>query len=457
MLAAALHDMSQAWDVGYYHLPFAGRLVGILPPGKYVFSNANAARFEGFTLLGEFLQGLLWRTTGRPEDVNLVAFACVPTLAWLGARRLGIPWHVTTLSLLAIPLVHAHSTSAYVDLPGNSALTVLVLLVIEAHASEGLPNRRTLALAALCAAAAANIKPMLQPIVALALAFFVARFLGETRRKEERRTAWWLLPALPLIFATPLKNLVLYRNPYFPLRIHLFGRALSGTEDAYSSSPAWLAHSPRPWRFFCSLLELGVRPLSDPRRWTIDQWAPSDSPGYRMGGFFHLYVCAHLGLLLWRVSIDRSRATRITAAAVGTLTLALSLMPQSHELRYYMAWMMVLVLSNLWLATRGVVPRGQRCFAPGHGIMSALAVAALAAVLAVTRGVYAYPSGSGFEDVVRAKVDEKLVQRIANGERVCVNREPFDVLWAPAFHPERTYVLKEAEEPSDCNGFRPLE
>jgi len=31
------------------------------------------------------------------------------------------------------------------------------------------------------------------------------------------------------------------------------------------------------------------------------------------------------------------------------------------------------------------------------------------------------------------------------------------VLWAPVFHPERTYVLKEAESPADCGGFRLLE
>ena len=48
----AVHDASQAWDVGYYHLPFAARLAGILPADSFVFHPANVARFEGFTLLG---------------------------------------------------------------------------------------------------------------------------------------------------------------------------------------------------------------------------------------------------------------------------------------------------------------------------------------------------------------------------------------------------------------------
>jgi len=101
MLVAALHDASQAWDVGYYHLPFAGRLVGLLPETQYVFSSANAARYKGFPLLAELLQGLFWRLTGRPEGANLVAFASVPVLAWFAQRRLGAPWHLTVPSLLA--------------------------------------------------------------------------------------------------------------------------------------------------------------------------------------------------------------------------------------------------------------------------------------------------------------------------------------------------------------------
>ena len=85
MLVTALHDVSQAWDVGYYHLPFAGRLAGLLPESEYVFSSANSARYRGFPLLAELLQGLCWRVTGRPETTNLVAFASLPLVAWFAS------------------------------------------------------------------------------------------------------------------------------------------------------------------------------------------------------------------------------------------------------------------------------------------------------------------------------------------------------------------------------------
>jgi hypothetical protein len=452
MLAAALHDFSQAWDVAYYHLPFAGRIVGLLPASDYVLSTANLARYQGFPLLAEGLQGLAWRITGRPESMNLVGFASVPLVAWFARRRLGVPWYTSVLSLLAIPLVHTHATSAYVDLPGNAAASVLVLLAIEAWGSERAVGRRSILLAVVAAFVAAHVKPMLHPIVIVSLAALGVRVARTCPPAEKRRFLALLLVALPFVFATPLENLVLHGNPYFPLRLTLFGHPLAGTEDAYSSSPDWLATSARPVRFVCSLLEMGARPFGDTRRWTIDQWMAPEQRGYRMGGFFNAYVVVELGMLVWRVMRDRSRAVFAGAVGFTALSLIVSLLPQSHELRYYMAWMIVLVLLNAWLASRPEAERG----APGPVAVAAVAVCALGVVLAVTRGAYAYPSGSSFAELVRAKVDERVIAGIGNGERVCVNREPFDVLWAPVFHTERRYVLKEAESAADCEGFRPL-
>jgi hypothetical protein len=452
MLAAAVHDASQAWDVSYYHLPFAGRLVGLLPASSYVFSPANEARYQGFGLLAELLQGVLWRLTARPESVNLVAFASVPLLAWFARRWFAVPWYLTVLSLLAVPLVQTHATSAYVDLPGNAAASVLVLVTLDAYASEEPPGPRAVVLALLAAAIAANIKPMLQPTVAVSLTFLAFRLVATAKSGESRR--WFVLAglALPIVFATPLKNVVLHGNPYFPLRLTLFGHALPGTEDPYSSSPAWLEHAPRSLRFVASLLEFGARPFSDPRRWTVDQWMPAGADGYRMGGFFHAYVLAHLGVLVSRVVFERTRRVRVVAVGFGLLTLLVSLMPQSHELRYYMVWMIVLVLANLWLACASEEAKGM-----SPHWLGGVAVVAIGIVLVVTRATYAYPSGSSFNDLVRAEVDERLIGTIAQDERVCIDKEPFDVLWAPAFHPERSYVLKEAESASDCAGFRPLE
>ena len=46
VIGTSLHDVSQAWDVWYYHLPFAGRLAGILDPHSYAFSAENQERYD---------------------------------------------------------------------------------------------------------------------------------------------------------------------------------------------------------------------------------------------------------------------------------------------------------------------------------------------------------------------------------------------------------------------------
>jgi hypothetical protein len=209
---------------------------------------------------------------------------------------------------------------------------------------------------------------------------------------------------------------------------------------------------PRPVRFACSLLEIGIRPYGDEHRWTVDQWMPDDSTGNRMGGFFGLYVAFNVAALAWSAFRDRSRAARAAGIGFGVFTAAVSVMPQSHELRYYLAWMVVLVALNLSLASRRERGRG-----PSVRSFGVVALAALAIVIGVTRGAYVLPLGSRFEALAHAKVDDQVLVGVKDGERICVRREPWNMLWASVFHPPKQYVTVEAEEPGDCGGARLLE
>ncbi len=169
VLRAALHDFCQAWDSPYYHLPFAARFGGVLGPDDYVFSPDNEARFAGFPLLGERIQGLLYRLSGRPEAANLLAFASVPALALYLRARFRVPASVAVLGLFALPLVLTHSTSTYVDLPANAAAAVFLL---EAFALLRAPRAATaarVALALIPATIAAQMRFQLLPTVGLGL------------------------------------------------------------------------------------------------------------------------------------------------------------------------------------------------------------------------------------------------------------------------------------------------
>ena len=137
MLGAALHDVSHAWDVWYYHLPFAGRLSGVVPPEAFVFHAANQARFDGFPLFGERLQGRCGGSPGAPECANLVAFAERPALRLVPPARASVPPHLSVLGLFAVPLVQAHATIVLRRSPrergGDASLVLLAIRRVRAR------------------------------------------------------------------------------------------------------------------------------------------------------------------------------------------------------------------------------------------------------------------------------------------------------------------------------------
>jgi hypothetical protein len=439
---AAVHDVSQAWDVWYYHLPFAARIWGIVPREAFVMHAANEARFTGFPLLGEALQGLAWRAAGTPAAANLIAFAAVPGLALHLRARHGVPLHLTVLALLAVPLVMTHASTCYVDLPANACAAALVLVTWRAWSRGGPTTTRDVLVGGLCGAVATGMRFQLAPLVAVSLAL-----LGVRARRSGGRALAALALTGALAFTFPIKNIIVHGNPVYPVRVVVAGRVLPGTEDPYAASPPSLERASRPRRWLWSVLEIGARPLASGGRWSVDQWTPPSEDAYRMGGFFGAYVVALLALFAWNARRTwRSRPTRAAVAALAMVTGVVCVAPQSHELRYTMAWM--LVLAALTLATAG------RRHPIGVGLVCA---SALAVVVWATGAAYVLPSGRGFGSLVRARTDPAVLDAIADGERVCLARDRWTFLYAAPFHPGRRYVVREVEDKGACGDARWIE
>jgi hypothetical protein len=165
-----------------------------------------------------------------------------------------------------------------------------------------------------------------------------------------------------------------------------------------------------------------------------------------MGGFFGGYVVANLVALAAAVVRQRTAVAKRAALFFAGLTVVVASLPQSHELRYYMVWILVLVSTNLALWAKD---------APNA--CGLVAAAALAVVAWSTEGTYLYASGDSFPALVAQKVDRAALEGVAPGERVCVAREPWTFLYAPRFHPGKAYVIQEAEGSEDCAGARSLD
>jgi hypothetical protein len=448
LVIAGWHDISQAYDVWYYHLPFAARLTGIMDAKVYAFSADNQARFEGFPLLGEMLQGFVWRVTGHIEATAFVSLAALLGLPIFLRRIFAVPIHLSILALLAVPLVHIHATSSYVDLPANACVTMLLLCVYRVLVRNEPPSPRFLVGCAALAVAAANTKFQLVPIVAIASAALLVvslRGLGRWRsagNASKKRLVVFAV-ALPLVLATPLKNAAVHGNPVWPIELRVLGHSFPHVEEAYDSSPRHLANAPRPIRFLRSALEIDNRPIASQRRWSLDQWTPHDEPGYRMGGYFGAYVVVNLLALAGAAWRRRTREAVVAAALFGGVTVVASLVPQSHELRYYMHWMLLLVALNLVLWAR-----------EARWAVGLVATSALSVVTWSTDASYLYPSGSTFESFLAKRVDRSVIDSATPGERLCLSRQPFTFLYAPTFHAKKDFAVQEATTDADCSGAR---
>jgi hypothetical protein len=110
--------------------------------------------------------------------------------------------------------------------------------------------------------------------------------------------------------------------------------------------------------------------------------------------------------------------------------------------------MLVLVALDLWLLMDAGVPAWARA---AHGVAC---VGFLGVVLFVTRCGYVYASGPTFAEHLRDKVDPAVLAGLADGDRVCLRREPSTFLYAAPFHPGGRWIVREVESPHECADAR---
>ena len=229
----AIIDIDPNYDVGWYHLPFAARIWGIVPESSFLSENLIEYRYDGFPLLAHFFQGLLWKLTGRVQSANLVGYLSLIIYFWFLKIYVQVPLYLSIIAIFAIPAVLTHASSGLVDLPGNIGVAVLMMMLYRFFSQSRLPKRGELLAAFLGAAMAANTKPQLQPLVFVLYWVVGIRLVWLYFRYSipEKRKLWLTIPlaaiASILIFATPIKNVALYGNPFYPVKIEVAGLVLN--------------------------------------------------------------------------------------------------------------------------------------------------------------------------------------------------------------------------------------
>jgi hypothetical protein len=462
----AVIDVDKYFDSWWYHTPFAARLWNIVPAEHYINYAKEEYRFLGFPLLVEYLSGFLWFVTGRVQSGNLVNYFSLIFYCVFLKGYFKVPLYLSSIALLAIPLVQIHASTYYTDLPGAALLSTLILVTyyLYTHDGEQVDNRRNLLLIVLISVAAVNTKFQLIPLVAFVLGFVVLRllWLRWQQIRAGKKTYRWLLRLLPtvilaslLIFATPLKNVAIYGNPFYPIRFEIAGIVLNHDIGFYQHAADAVKDTPQALRWLYSIFEVNS-PL-----WNVDQWSP-DKAKSRLGGFFGAYVAFNLLVFAYLCWQRRSSEVFVAIACFAMMSAITAIAPQSHELRYYMFWMTTLVSLNLLLLS-SIERSPQPLKWLNLRTLGIACLAFLAVVVVKTKFRYIAPTFYTLDKHLQAFVDPATLRQIQPDEEVClVNRDSRyrkTFGYVPEFHPELgySYSIKAVLRPSDCGDRRPID
>ena len=175
--------------------------------------------------------------------------------------------------------------------------------------------------------------------------------IAQSYHSTNKHLFTWLFKAVPiafiaslLIFATPIKNIVIHGNPFYPVRIEIAGKVLNHALPLYTDAPGYLADAPKAQRWLYSILDINSA------YWNHDQYSQNPDRN-RMGGFFGAYVVFQVLLLIYLIIKHPSRNTYLAGIVMAVMSAIAANFPQFHELRYFMYWMMVLISLNLYLVT----------------------------------------------------------------------------------------------------------
>lgn len=453
ILVRAVRTVDVYWDTLAYHWSYAARAAGICDRDCFALPWIMEGRYDGFPLWLHTLQGLLWRVTGTPGTADLVNITMVLALCLYLKHRFSVPLAWSWLAFLAVPIVQIQLTSTYVDLPVNVAVTLAVTVVLRMLAEPDERQLGDVALALAALALAAGSKYQMVPVAMLVWAAIVVLATRNPARVGLRRRdlAFVALSAAGAVALLPnlVANIVVFGNPVYPVALSVGPFRFAGPESIpiNSISDAWV-DTPGSLRWLASVMEFDAfrgRPVP----WTIDQGdVRQNNPSFRMGGYFVPYVLGLVALVGW--SARTASAARWAVAIMVVLTVLCASMPNSHELRYYMFWMLALVSIALALVHAPVFRSEQQAVLRVFG--HTLVAIAAASVILITGAAYLKTGGVTLQDLVRGT--DAAVARVPEGATLCIrNNDRRAFLYSSAFHPGRHYrtrLLEGDDAAAEC-------
>ncbi|MEO5568789.1 MAG: hypothetical protein ABIR92_09865, partial [Gemmatimonadaceae bacterium] len=254
----------------------------------------------------------------------------------------------------------------YVDLFGNCWVAVAICVLARAFLFEEFKSPALLAVGLVSLVAAAWSKLQLVAIVVPGLAVYLIAYRPWLSRWGAGRR-WRVIGfagAILLASAPYVRNLVVYGNPLwpadFPIFPDLFARGIPELRDLMSRQrPPALVGATQLELFARSILEIG-HPMSYPHRhrWIVDQG--NSGIAFRSGGFWNVAVVIYVMLMGAMLVWLKGRRGAVALGAFALMLLFVGVLPQSHELRYFLfiplVWAAVIAMLYPLARARGALP-----------------------------------------------------------------------------------------------------
>jgi hypothetical protein len=436
LIVKALADLDVGWDNLAYHLPFAALRSGIFG-SEFSYGPYLTAAYDGFPPLQDVLKGYLWKLTGNINSTNLLTVFVFAFYVFILHHVTRAPLVVIACALAAIPTIHVQLASGHVDNLANLALALALVVTFVATTQSRRDPFLLYCLAVAGLGFAANVKLHFVVLSSLALVLVSVLFWAKYVRYQGRGISSRHLAVLVVgslaIAWLPLRGIILYGNPLYPIELSVFGYQLPGTiHMADYGNPAYLKDYPQFLKWLLSVTEYHA---FDYRivPYTIAQGdTPASAMSFRMGGYLFVYVFVSLVLFVF-LALHQPRAIGLgILAAALAVTILVAILPASHELRYFSFWMVALVSCVLCMLWAGP-DYGQLRFA-----YATLCIGCFWFVASITGYASLMPQGYSMDWVTQQiRFDEKFRPRIHPNQTYClVDFGPYGIVAAPAFHPE---------------------
>jgi hypothetical protein len=267
-----------------------------------------------------------------------------------------------------------------------------------------------------------------------------------------------------LTLGNPIKNLIQFGSPFYPVEVTVGSHMIFNgpwKASADNSLSYQLRSVPSSLRWLLSILDFRA---FDGRYtpYTYDQGDVDQSLwSFRMGGYSVWSVLINSSFLIWFL-VERNRSSmafKITILAmVIASTVSVIIMPASHELRYYMYWIVSLVSINLIIycgvdATQvGVYPS----ISTAYKLISLVLFISMCSIT----GLRYFTWGLNTSDTINEWHIQERIDGIAGAHAIICAPRRVAFLYSEAFQAARLaddayQVLQEPDDPRKCSKYYP--